>query len=141
MSQVIEINGINVTELLDFKEMVKQDPTEADRHLTLVAHWEGESRSRIEYGNKVTYLGGDDEFNPMQMLLATLAACDVDLIAMHASFLGLKIERLSVEARGHFNVQSLLGLEDAPGSGYDLDFLHRASLCSWGNAGTNHLFA
>jgi hypothetical protein len=43
----------------------------------------------------------------------------VDLIAMHASFLGLKIERLSVEATGHFNVQSYLGLEDAPGSGYD----------------------
>jgi uncharacterized OsmC-like protein len=119
MSHVIEINGINVTELLDFKEMVKQDPTEADRHLTLVAHWEGESRSRIEYGNEVTYLGGDDEFNPMQMLLATLAACDVDLIAMHASFLGLKIERLSVETTGHFNVQSYLGLEDTPGSGYD----------------------
>ena len=59
MSQVIEINGINVSELLDFKEMVKQDQTKADRHPTLVAHWVGESRSRIEFGNKVTYLGGD----------------------------------------------------------------------------------
>ena len=27
MSKVTEINGINVAELLDFKEMVKQDPT------------------------------------------------------------------------------------------------------------------
>lgn len=34
-------------------------------------------------------------------------------------FLGLKIESLSVEASGHFNVQSYLDLEDAPGSGYD----------------------
>jgi uncharacterized OsmC-like protein len=65
------------------------------------------------------HLGGDDELNSMQMLLAALAACDVDLVAMHASFLGLKIENLSVEAGGHFNVQSYLGLEGAPGSGYD----------------------
>jgi uncharacterized OsmC-like protein len=64
-------------------------------------------------------MGGDAELNPMQMLLASLVACDVDLIAMHASFLGLKIESLSVEAEGHFNVQSYLGLEDTPGSGYD----------------------
>lgn len=99
--------------------MVKHDPTKADHHPTFVAHWVGESRSRIEFGNKVTYLGGDDEFNPMQMLLATLAACDVGLVAMHASFLGLKIESLSVEASGHFNVQPYLGLEEAPGSGYD----------------------
>ena len=64
-------------------------------------------------------MGGDAELNPMQMLLASFAACDVDLIAMHASFLDLKIESLSVEAEGHFNVQSYLGLEDTPGSGYD----------------------
>ncbi|MBI3609153.1 MAG: OsmC family protein [Nitrospirae bacterium] len=67
----------------------------------------------------VVHLGGDDELNPMQMFLATLAACDVDLVAMHASFLGLKIESLSVEATGHFNVQAYLGLEGATGSGYD----------------------
>ena len=66
-----------------------------------------------------TYLGGEGYLNPMKMLLACLAACDVDLVAMHASFLGLKIEHLSVEATGHFNVRSYLGYEDAPGSGYD----------------------
>ena len=54
----------------------------------------------------------------MQMLLATLAACDVDLVAMHASFLGIPIESLSVVATGYFNVP-YLGLEGAPGSGYD----------------------
>ena len=38
---------------------------------------------------------------------------------MHASFLGIKIESLSVEVTGHFNVRSYLGLEGAPGPGYD----------------------
>lgn len=119
MSQAIEINGINVTEMVEFKNTCRQDPTKADRHPALVAHWVGGSRSRVEFRGKVVNIGGDDELNPMQMLLATLAACDVDLVATHASLLSLKIESLSVEATGHFNVQSYMGLEGAPGSGYD----------------------
>ena len=113
------INGVEVGELLRFKNICVQHPEKAERNPALVAHWEGGSRSRIEFKGMTVHLGGDDEFNPMQMFLATLAACDVDLIAMHASFLGLKIESLSVEATGHFNVRSYLGLDGMPGSGYD----------------------
>ena len=119
MSEHTPINGVEVGELLEFKNICAQHPEKADRNPALVAHWEGGSRSRIEFKGMTVHLGGDDEFNPMQMFLATLAACDVDLIAMHASFLGLKIESLSVEATGHFNVRSYLGLDGAPGSGYD----------------------
>ena len=119
MNQVTEINGVNVTEMLEFKNKCKQDSTKADRNPVLVAHWVGGSRSRVEFKGMVVHLGGDDELNPMQMFLASLAACDVDLVAMHASFLGLKIESLSVEVTGHFNVQAYLGLEGAAGSGYD----------------------
>ena len=119
MKQVGDINGVNVTGLLEFRDVVVQDSAEADRNPTLIAHWVGGSRSRVEFKDKVVHMGGDGELNPMQMFLATLAACDVDLVAMHASFLGLKIESLSVEATGHFNVQSYLGLDGAPGSGYD----------------------
>lgn len=116
---VTEINGIKVRELFDFRERARQDATAADRNPILIAHWVGKSRSRVEFKNTTTFVGGEGELNPMQTLLASLAACDVDLVAMHASFLGLKIERLSVEASGHFNVRSYLGLEDAPGPGYD----------------------
>jgi len=119
MTKVTEINGVNVTGLLEFRGMVMQDSTKADRNPILIAHWVGGSRSRVEFKDKVVHIGGDDELNPMQMFLASLAACDVDLVAMHASFLGLKIESLSVEATGHFNVQSYLGLDNAAGSGYD----------------------
>jgi uncharacterized OsmC-like protein len=119
VNEMNEINGINVAELLDFKEKVRQDPTAADDCPSLVAHWIGGNCSRIEMEDKVAHLGGHDQFNAMQMLLAAMAACEVDLIATHASFLGLQIEHLSVEASGHFNIQSYLGLEDAPGSGYE----------------------
>ena len=119
MNENTPINGVQVGELVEFRNMCARDPEKADRNPTLVAQWVGGSRSRIEFRGMTVHLGGDDEFNPMQMFLATLAACDVDLIAMHASFLGLKIESLSVEATGHFNVRSYLGLDGAPGSGYD----------------------
>lgn len=110
--------GINVEPLLALKDKVREDPARADRNLTVVAEWVGAGQSRIMMAGIETYLGGDGYLNPMKMLLACLAACHVDLIAMHASFLGLKIEDLSVEAAGHFSVQSYLGLEGAPGSGY-----------------------
>ena len=119
MSEHTSINGVEVGELLQFKNICAQHPEKADRDPALVAHWEGGSRSRVEFKSMIVHLSGDDEFNPMQMFLATLAACDVDLIAMHAAFLGLKIESLSVEAAGHFKVRSYLGLDGMPGSGYD----------------------
>lgn len=119
MNTPSEINGMNVPELLAFKNMCGQHPENADRNPTLVAHWVGGSRSQVEFNGMTVHLGGDNELNPMQMFLATLAACDVDLVAIHASFLGLQIESLAVEATGHFNVCSYLGLEGAPGSGYD----------------------
>jgi len=112
-------NGIEVEPLLAFKEKVANDPTNADRNPEVVAEWVGGDQSKISMDGVETYIGGDGYLNPMRMLLACFAACDVDMIAMHASFLGLKIENLSIEVTGHFNVQSYLGLENTPGSGYD----------------------
>jgi len=113
------VNGMNQEALFAFKESVSEDSTRADRWPTVVAHWAGRSRSRIEFGDVVTHIGGDDELNPMQTVLASLAACDVDLIAMHAAMIDLEIKSLSVEVSGHFNVQSYIGLDDKPGAGYD----------------------
>lgn len=119
MNKVADINGVNVIGMLEFKDTVMQDSTKADNNPALVAHWVGGSRSRVELEDKVVHMGGDGEFDSMQMLLATLAACEVDLVAMHASFIGIKIESLSVQVTGHFNIQAYLGLDSALGSGYD----------------------
>ena len=111
--------GIDVEPLLAFRNAAKLDPNKADRNPTLTAEWVGGDQSRIKFRDIETRLGGDGYLNPMQMFLACLAACDVDMLTMHASFLGLKVESLAIEVSGHFNVQSYLGLEGAPGSGYD----------------------
>lgn len=115
-----ELNrGINTGPLLQFKKKVLEDPSLADRKPTVVAHWVGADESRVEHEGIVTHLGGENNLNPMKMLLGALAACDVDLIAMHCSFLELKIESLSVEVTGDFNVQSYLGIPDTRSSGYN----------------------
>jgi uncharacterized OsmC-like protein len=113
------VNDMNQETLFSFRDTVEADSTKADRWPTVVAHWDGKSASRIQFEDKEAHIGGRGELNPMQFVLAALAACDVDLVAMHATMIGLEVDSLSVEASGHFNVQSYIGLEDKPGSGYD----------------------
>ena len=113
------VNDMKQETLFSFRDTVEADPTKADRWPTVVAHWDGKAASRIRFEDKEAHIGGRGELNPMQFVLAALAACDVDLVAMHATMIGLEVNSLRVEASGHFNVQSYIGLEDKPGSGYD----------------------
>ena len=55
----------------------------------------------------------------MDAVLAALAACDVDVVATRAALLSLEVEKPDRRATGHFDLRSYLGLEDAPGSGFD----------------------
>ena len=112
------INGFDVAGTVAFRETVRADSSRGDRHPTVVARWLGGSRSEVRCGDDVAHIGGEGELNPMRMLLGCLAACDVDLIAMHASILGIPIEDLVVEAQGRFNVRRYLGLEGDVGPGY-----------------------
>ena len=108
----MELNGIDVEGLKGYVESLRKDPSKADRDPVVVAHWEGDSRSRIEMdGRKSLYVGADDEFMAMAGLLGMLAACDVEVVSTHATMIGLEIKDLRVEARGHFNVATLLGIE------------------------------
>jgi len=119
MAQGEEIlNGIDVPEFQQYIESVKREPSEAERDSTVVAKWVAGSRAEVAFGSRVFHIGGDDDPSAMQVLLASLAACDVEVVATHASLLGLRIEGLEIEAKGHFNIRRLLGL-DGPGPGYD----------------------
>lgn len=114
------VNGIDVEGLKSYIEGVRQDRSKADRHPLVVAHWEGKSRARIETdGRKGFYLGGDDDFSACHAILGALAACDVEVVATHASLIGLEINELRVEATGRFNVASLLGVESPTDAAYE----------------------
>lgn len=112
------LNGINLRELRDYIEGCRRSPAEAERNPKVVAKWVGGSRAEIDFGKRVVQIGGDDDPSAMKVLLASLAACDVEVVATHASLLGLPIEGMEIEATGHFNIRRLLGLE-GPQPGYD----------------------
>jgi uncharacterized OsmC-like protein len=113
-----ELNGVDVAGTVEFLAAVRTDPSRADRRPTVTARWLGGGRSEVRCGDDLAYVGGEGELNPMRLLLGVLAACDVDLVAMHASILGIAIEDLVVEATGQFNVQRYLGLDADIGPGY-----------------------
>ena len=70
-------------------------------------------------GEPALSVGGADRPSAMKLLLASLVACDVDLVVSRAALLGVEIESLMVEATGHFNVRRYLGLDAAAGPGYE----------------------
>lgn len=113
------INGYDVAKLAAHLERARRNPEETERTPVATAHWVGQSEARVEGQGFTMHTGGDGQPSAMKALLGTLAACDVEVIAMHAALMGLQIERLTIEARGHFTVQRLYGMEDAPPSGYD----------------------
>lgn len=113
-----DLNGIDVVEHLEYVEQVRKDPTVAERNPTIVAKWAGGTRARVERQGVVVHIGGEGDPSAMWMFLASLAVRVVEVVATHASLLGIEIENLDVEAKGHFSIQRLLGL-DGPAPGYD----------------------
>ena len=111
--------GIDVEPLLKFQKRVIKNSSDADRDPTMVGMWTEGDESLVIFGDYEIKIGGEENMNPMQVLLASFIPCEIDLISMHASFIGLKIEKLEIEAQGHFNVQSYIGAANKPGSGYD----------------------
>lgn len=115
-----DLNGFDVGQLEAYVTSVAADRTKADRSPTVVARWLGESRAAVSsaQGGPDVFMGGDDEPSAMNMLLRTLAACDVEVIATTASLMGVEIESLSIEASGDFHVSRFLGLSSSDGPGY-----------------------
>jgi uncharacterized OsmC-like protein len=112
------INGFDVKDFRQYIEQVRKDPSAGERNPKIVAQWVGGTRSRVEKDGVVVHMGGDEDPSAMWMFLASLTACDVEVVATHASLLGIEIEHLEIEAKGHFDIHRLLGL-DGPPPGYD----------------------
>ena len=111
--------GIDEGELRRYKAMVEEEPSLGEHSPAVVARWAGGDASTIECGGTTISLGGEEHPSPMQAVLAALAACDVDVVATHAALLGLDLEGIVVEATGHFDIRSYLGVEGAPRPGFD----------------------
>lgn len=114
------INGMDAAELRAYIDSVEADPANADRDPTVVARWVGGTRAAVtsSLGGPPVFMGGDEDPSAMGMLLRALAACDVEVVVARATLLGVKIEELTIEAKGYFNVARYLGIDTDEGAGY-----------------------
>lgn len=112
------INAIDVEQLRGMQERLKADPTVGNKEPTVLARWIGGGSAEITAGDRKMKIGGEGNLNAMQALLASLAACDIDVILMHAALLGLTVEDLRIEVSGKFNTAGFYGIGEG-GSGYE----------------------
>jgi len=113
-----QLNGMNADDLRDLVAKATADSTVVDRDPVVVARWLGGDDCEVTFPSGQPIRLGGDQPSAMRMLLATLAACDVDLIATRATLLGIEVDSLTVEASGHFNVSRYLGVPTNIDPGY-----------------------
>lgn len=112
------LNGMDPAEIAAMIAEARADPARAERHPHLVAEWTGGDRSRVLISDKTLEVSGHGQLDPMQLVLAAIASCEIDTIATQATLMGVAIEALEVHVDAHFDVRTYLGL-DGPQPGYD----------------------
>lgn len=124
MSQVEQVQARPRPEQQDGEQLRRtqqawrDDPSLAQRHPTLTAEWTGDDRSTVRLADKELLVNGPGRFGPMQLILAGLASCEIDVVATHAAIMGIEIDGITVELDAHFDARSYLGV-DGPPPGYD----------------------
>ena len=114
-----DLNAVNVKELKDYVAERKAKPEKCNVRRTLKAEWVGGTRARVHSDSgKELFIGGDEDFGAMTVALASLLACELDVIATHATLRGIELEKLSVEGTGDFNNARYLGVARKPSPGY-----------------------
>jgi uncharacterized OsmC-like protein len=120
------IHGVDVDKMKQDKQDIIKNSTLADRRPTVEATWQGGNLAEVKLGELTTHIGGDNNLTAMQTLLASLAACEVDIIAAHAALADIKLDELTVEATGQFNRSAYFGIEGAPSPAYSrIDYIVR----------------
>ena len=98
--------------------MLKEKPSSCKMIQNLTAEWVGGYRARIYSEDREIYLGGEDDFSPMSVTLASLLACEIDVIAQYATLRGIELEKVTIEGLGEFNVARFMNVADNPSPGF-----------------------
>ena len=114
-----DVNAVDVKELTDYVDELKENLEKCNIRRTLRADWVGGTRARVHSSSgKELFVGGDGDFGAMTVALASLLACEVDVLATHATLRGIELEKLSLEGTGDFNSARYMGVAQKPGPGY-----------------------
>jgi uncharacterized OsmC-like protein len=131
------VNGINVDDLLNLIDGVKQNAAKGQTNWRVTTTWQGQTRSRAHVdsfaigGQTVSRefsfdvdepleLGGSNRFaNPQEYLIAALNACMVVGYAAQCAVRGITIKTLAVETEGEIDLRGFLGIDPAAAPGYE----------------------
>lgn len=132
------LNGVNVTQLLDTIDSIKQSPDLAKFKFRAVNRWIGGTQNvatigsfygacaETERASQFSFLadephvlcGQDDGANPVEFLLSALSMCVTTSIAAHAAARGIHIGAIESRLEGDLDVRGFLGMSATVRKGY-----------------------
>ncbi len=132
------VNGVNVTQLFDTINSIKENKDIAKFNFRAQNKWIGgtENHTTVSdyYGACKTHtrdkphvfvkdeppvlLGSDKGANPVEYLLAGLAGCITTSLVAHAAARGVKIDSIESTLEGDIDLQGLLQLDENVNPGY-----------------------
>lgn len=136
----ISRNGIDLERVAGLIDVIRADPELARFRFRARNRWVGGSENRstvfdfdglgdtritrhkpFEFTNAEppALLGHDESASALEFLLHALAGSITTTFVLRAAALGIIIESLFTEVEGEIDVRGMLGIEDAPPSGYE----------------------
>lgn len=112
------LNGLEIEEVKKYALVARETPEKCAFTRRLGADWVGGTRARVYSKDKELFVGGDEDFGAMSVALASLLACEIDLLATQATARGIELEKLSIEGTGDFNAARYLGGGEGPNPGF-----------------------
>ena len=131
------VNGINVNDLFDLIDAVKQDAEKGQTSWRVTTAWQGQTRSRahvdgfgiggqavsrqfsLDVDEPLELGGSNHSANPQEYLIAALNACIVVGNVAQCATRGITIETLAVETEGNLDLRGFLGIDPAVAAGYE----------------------
>lgn len=132
-------NGVNVQQLVDTVNLIKETPELASFEFRCNSKWEGCGRSvttidsfygagsehqhsrthTIEGDEPAVLLGQDTGPNAVETVLAALSACLTVGFAYNAAAQNVEINDLNIDVSGDLDLHAFLGLSDQTRPGYE----------------------
>lgn len=134
-----ELNGVNVTQLFDTMEVIRESPEVAKFKFRNHNKWimGGHNRSNLDsyYGAMEEHkrekpfivdndeppplLGTDKGANPVEQVLHGLAGCITTTAVYYAAAKGIKVDEMETTFEGDLDLRGFLGLPGAARRGYE----------------------
>jgi uncharacterized OsmC-like protein len=132
MKKESSINGLDMQVLGGLVSNIKDQPEMAKASFSLISEWNGgfrvksnsksikmgsnevtrESISQIIHGFPTQFSGGNIGPTVCESCMASLGACMIQTIVLHASAMGIQIDGISINLEGDIDLRGFSGISD-----------------------------